>query len=163
MRYANHAMKRRPGYNVCNPDGAKSKASATRTSGASASIGLELLRQIRGASRKRERPRRKLWPVIGELPRPYAGLFSPCPNICNIVLFYSSAHWGNIMGRISPRKDRETAADVDAALVMQQELGDDAARAFLDQLGVRRELADRVLTEPPDHRRNIGLSSGRRA
>lgn len=83
-------------------------------------------------------------------------LFFPAPNICNIVLFYISHTW-DIMSRLNPRKDRETAADVDAALGMQQELGDVVARAFLDKLGARRELADRVLTASADQRRNSGL------
>jgi hypothetical protein len=60
----------------------------------------------------------------------------------------------SIMSRLSPRKDRETAAQIDAALTLQQEFGDDAARAFLTQRGVRRDLTERALNAPPDQRRD---------
>ncbi len=57
------------------------------------------------------------------------------------------------MIKFNPRKDRETAAQINAGLAVQFELGDDAARRFLDQLGVRPELSDRALTAPVDQRR----------
>lgn len=57
------------------------------------------------------------------------------------------------MIKFSPRKDRETAAQINAGLAVQFELGDEAARKFLNELGVRRELADRALTAPVDQRR----------
>lgn len=67
------------------------------------------------------------------------------------------------MSGLSPRKDRETAAQIDAALVLQQALGDDAARAFLAQCGVRRELTERALTAPRDQRRENGAVLAQRA
>lgn len=60
---------------------------------------------------------------------------------------------GGTMLKFSPRKDRETAAQINAALAVQCELGHDAARRFLDELGVRRELSERALTAPADQRR----------
>ena len=60
---------------------------------------------------------------------------------------------GGTMIKFSPRKDRETAAQINAGLAVQFELGDDAARKFLNELGVRRELTDRALTAPVDQRR----------
>lgn len=67
------------------------------------------------------------------------------------------------MSRLSPRKDRETAAQIDAALVLQQACGDEAARAFLARHGVRRELTERALTAPPDQRRENCALLGQRA
>lgn len=61
---------------------------------------------------------------------------------------------GGTMIKFSPRKDRETAAQIkNAGLAVQFELGDDAARKFLNELGVRRELTDRALTAAVDQRR----------
>jgi hypothetical protein len=57
------------------------------------------------------------------------------------------------MSILSPRKDRETAAKVNEALVMQRALGDEAARRFLKLQGVNHKLAERVLTAPPEQRR----------
>lgn len=47
----------------------KSKAFATRKSGASASMGSELLRQIRSGLIGRAKPRPEWWKAIGESPR----------------------------------------------------------------------------------------------
>lgn len=65
------------------------------------------------------------------------------------------------MSKLSPRKDRETAEQINEALALQLEFGDDAARAFLDQRGVRHELTERALTAPPDQRRYYAALAGR--
>lgn len=54
----------------------------------------------------------------------------------------------------APRTDLETAAKVDEAFAMQRAFGDDVARKFLLLRGIDPELAERVITAPPEQRRH---------
>lgn len=54
----------------------------------------------------------------------------------------------------TPRTDLDTAKKVDEAIAMKLAFGDDVARKFLLLRGIDPELAERVISAPPEQRRH---------